>query len=306
MRRLIFIAVLAATVVMWKFSSYGIFLTAAAAAAAIAAVIENFTDKPYNKVTYEKLFLQKGGSPVLTFEGRKRLKGEVVCENFVTGEISRTKADIRKDRTLTLPEQKKCGGLLIRYFSFYRYDLLGLTRRLTVCAADNPVTVLPDGPSAELDDIIAENTGGAELDGAREARPDDRLRRVNLKLTHRFGKPYINTYSPEDKGELWLFADCGFGDRADIIAEMITGIAQLLTARGIRYGLAVPDNEGGVTLMADTDCETVQAEILFMPLYNPKAGGVLLRLLDELDDDTQILAFTPNTTANDERLTLIS
>jgi hypothetical protein len=302
----VFALCFAAALAAGFFTETGLYIAAGLLAALLAAAIENLAEDCRVKVRYEKLFLNKGESPVLIFDGRKRLRGEVVCQNWVTGDISRTDTDIHKDRTLTLSVQDKCGALLIRYFKFYRYDLLGLTKRLAVCCADECVTVLPAGPSAELEDIITETTGGEELDGVREARPDDSLRRVNLKLTHRFGKPYINTYSPDRKGELWLAVDCGHGDRADIIAEKICGIAQLMTAKGMSYGLALPDNEGGVKLMDNTDGDSVQSEILCMQLYSTNVHSIMDKLTDELDEDAEILAFTANDNVNDERITIIN
>lgn len=306
MKLLIFAVCFAAALAAGFFSVIGLYIAAGLLAVLVMAAIENLADNYKVKVSYKKFFLAKSEAPTLIFDGKKRLRGEVVCQNMVTGDISRTNTDIRKDRTLTLPPQDKCGTLLIRYFKFYRYDLLGLTKRLAVCYAEDCVTVLPDAPSAELEDIITETTGGEERDGAREARPDEPWRRVNLKLTHRFGKPYINTYSPDKKGELWLAADCGHGDRADIIAEKICGIAQILTSKGMGYNLALPDTEGGIRLLKNTDSENVQREVLTMPLYNTNAHSIMGRLTEELDNDAEILAFTANDTVNDERITIIN
>ena len=306
MKRLIFAAAFMLSVGLCFFTEVGLYIAAALLAAALAAAVENIIDKPEADVHYDKLFYLKGEAPVLTFSGSKRLKGEVVCRNIVTGDITRIMADADKARTMELPAQKKCGGLLINFSGFYRYDLLGLTKRLIVSSSEEHITVLPDGPAAELDDIIEETVGGAELDGAREARPDDRLRRVNLKLTHRFGKPYINTYSPDDRGELWLFADCGLGDRAEILAEQICGIAHLLSARGTAYGLALPEGDNGIRLIENTDSETVQSEVLNFPLYKTAGKSFAGVLLEKLDDDAEIIAFTADTAIRDERITIIN
>jgi hypothetical protein len=212
--------------------------------------------------------------------------------------------DIKGGGRYELPAQDNCGGLLIRFMSFRRSDLLGITKRTAVCYAEESVTVLPDPIGAEIYDIAETAVGENEPDGAREARPDEPLRRVNLKLTHRFGKPYLNTYTPERTGDLWLYADYGAGDRAGILAEQICGLGQVLTEQGIDYGLAVPYGEDGFKFIENADSEAVMSEVLRFPMYKQVGDGFLEKLCGRIDDG-RIIAFSRKTGFSDERLTVI-
>jgi hypothetical protein len=188
--------------------------------------------------------------------------------------------------------------------SFRRSDLIGITKRTAVCYAEESITVLPDPIGAEIYDIAEAAAGENEPDGAREARPDEPLRRVNLKLTHRFGKPYLNTYTPERTGDLWLYADYGAGDRAGILAEQICGLGQVLTEQGIDYGLAVPYGEDGFKFIENADSEAVMNEVLRFPMYKQVGDGFLEKLCGRIDDG-RIIAFSRKTGFSDERLTVI-
>ncbi len=302
MRRAAFLLLFAAGLVLWYFSPAGLYLSAALLAAAVIAAVENLLDKPEEKVTYDELFPRKGHSPVVTFSGTKRLKGRIPVENLLTGSRTAAEADITRERTFTLPAQNDCGTLLIRFVQFYRYDMLGLTRRLVVCSRDTAVTVMPD--EADISMLTEPDSGGSELDGARELRDGEPLRRMNYKLTHRFGKPYINIYAPESTGELWLFGDLGQGDRAAAAAEKLCTLAQKLTDSGTPFGLALTFGEGRIEMYERPDTETVLSEVLRCPLYR-QAESALPELLRRLPDDAEIIAFTPNDTVRDERLTVV-
>ena len=304
MRTLIFAALFAAALIAGFFTVIGLYIAAGLLAVLAMAVIENLAEDYRVKVRYEKLFLHKGEAPAVIFSGKKRLRGTVLCENLVTGERSSNIVDIHGDGRAVLPVQNNCGALLIRFMTFRRSDLLGITKRTAVCFAEECVTVLPDLPDAELYDIAEAAAGEKEPDGAREARPDEPLRRVNLKLTHRFGKPYLNTYMPERSGKLWLFADYGAGDRAGILAEKICGLAQLLSEQGTDYDLALPANEDGFSLFENADSETVMNEVLRFPMYKFEGKSCLEKLCGNIDDG-RIIAFSRNTKVTDERVTVI-
>ena len=304
MRAVIFWLCFAAALISGFFTVIGLYIAAGLLAVLIAAVTENLAEDYKVKVSYEKLFLHKGEAPAVIFSGKKRLRGTVLCENLVTGERSANVVDIKSGGRYELPAQDNCGGLLIRFMSFRRSDLLGITKRTAVCYAEESITVLPDPIGAEIYDIAEAAVGENEPDGAREARPDEPLRRVNLKLTHRFGKPYLNTYTPERTGDLWLYADYGAGDRAGILAEQICGLGQVLTEQGIDYGLAVPYGEDGFKLIENADSEAVMNEVLRFPMYKQVGDGFLEKLCGRIDDG-RIIAFSRKTGFSDERLTVI-
>ena len=304
MRAVIFWLCFAAALISGFFTVIGLYIAAGLLAVLIAAVTENLAEDYKVKVSYEKLFLHKGEAPAVIFSGKKRLRGTVLCENLVTGERSANVVDIKSGGRYELPAQDNCGGLLIRFMSFRRSDLLGITKRTAVCYAEESITVLPDPIGAEIYDIAEAAVGENEPDGAREARPDEPLRRVNLKLTHRFGKPYLNTYTPERTGDLWLYADYGAGDRAGILAEQICGLAQVLTEQGIDYGLAVPYGEDGFKFIENADSEAVMSEVLRFPMYKQVGDGFLEKLCGRIDDG-RIIAFSRKTGFSDERLTVI-
>ena len=304
MRAVIFWLCFAAALISGFFTVIGLYIAAGLLAVLIAAVTENLAEDYKVKVSYEKLFLHKGEAPAVIFSGKKRLRGTVLCENLVTGERSANVVDIKSGGRYELPAQDNCGGLLIRFMSFRRSDLLGITKRTAVCYAEESITVLPDPIGAEIYDIAEAAVGENEPDGAREARPDEPLRRVNLKLTHRFGKPYLNTYTPERTGDLWLYADYGAGDRAGILAEQICGLGQVLTEQGIDYGLAVPYGEDGFKLIENADSEAVMSEVLRFPMYKQVGDGFLEKLCGRIDDG-RIRAFSRKTGFSDERLTVI-
>lgn len=304
MRAVIFWLCFAAALISGFFTVIGLYIAAGLLAVLIAAVTENLAEDYKVKVSYEKLFLHKGEAPAVIFSGKKRLRGTVLCENLVTGERSANVVDIKGGGRYELPAQDNCGGLLIRFMSFRRSDLLGITKRTAVCYAEESITVLPDPIGAEIYDIAEAAVGENEPDGAREARPDEPLRRVNLKLTHRFGKPYLNTYTPERTGDLWLYADYGAGDRAGILAEQICGLGQVLTEQGIDYGLAVPYGEDGFKFIENADSEAVMSEVLRFPMYKQVGDGFLEKLCGRIDDG-RIIAFSRKTGFSDERLTVI-
>jgi len=304
MRAVIFWLCFAAALISGFFTVIGLYIAAGLLAVLIAAVTENLAEDYKVKVSYEKLFLHKGEAPAVIFSGKKRLRGTVLCENLVTGERSANVVDIKGGGRYELPAQDNCGGLLIRFMSFRRSDLIGITKRTAVCYAKESITVLPDPIGAEIYDIAEAAVGENEPDGAREARPDEPLRRVNLKLTHRFGKPYLNTYTPERTGDLWLYADYGAGDRAGILAEQICGLGQVLTEQGIDYGLAVPYGEDGFKFIENADSEAVMSEVLRFPMYKQVGDGFLEKLCGRIDDG-RIIAFSRKTGFSDERLTVI-
>ena len=304
MKVVIFWLCFAAALISGFFTVIGLYIAAGLLAVLIAAVTENLAEDYKVKVSYEKLFLHKGEAPAAIFSGKKRLRGTVLCENLVTGERSANVVDIKVGGRYELPVQDNCGGLLIRFMSFRRSDLLGITKRTAVCYAEESITVLPDPIGAEIYDIAEAAVGENEPDGAREARPDEPLRRVNLKLTHRFGKPYLNTYTPERTGDLWLYADYGAGDRAGILAEQICGLGQVLTEQGIDYGLAVPYGEDGFKFIENADSEAVMSEVLRFPMYKQVGDGFLEKLCGRIDDG-RIIAFSRKTGFSDERLTVI-
>ena len=304
MRAVIFWLCFAAALISGFFTVIGLYIAAGLLAVLIAAVTENLAEDYKVKVSYEKLFLHKGEAPAVIFSGKKRLRGTVLCENLVTGERSANVVDIKCGGRYELPAQDNCGGLLIRFMSFRRSDLLGITKRTAVCYAEESITVLPDPIGAEIYDIAETAVGENEPDGAREARPDEPLRRVNLKLTHRFGKPYLNTYTPERTGDLWLYADYGAGDRAGILAEQICGLGQVLTEQGIDYGLAVPYGEDGFKFIENADSEAVMSEVLRFPMYKQVGDGFLEKLCGRIEDG-RIIAFSRKTGFSDERLTVI-
>ena len=304
MRAVIFWLCFAAALISGFFTVIGLYIAAGLLAVLIAAVTENLAEDYKVKVSYEKLFLHKGEAPAVIFSGKKRLRGTVLCENLVTGERSANVVDIKSGGRYELPTQDNCGGLLIRFMSFRRSDLLGITKRTAVCYAEESITVLPDPIGAEIYDIAEAAVGENEPDGAREARPDEPLRRVNLKLTHRFGKPYLNTYTPERTGDLWLYADYGAGDRAGILAEQICGLGQVLTEQGIDYSLAVPYGEDGFKFIENADSEAVMSEVLRFPMYKQVGDGFLEKLCGRIDDG-RIIAFSRKTGFSDERLTVI-
>lgn len=304
MKVVIFWLCFAAALISGFFTVIGLYIAAGLLAVLIAAVTENLAEDYKVKVSYEKLFLHKGEAPAAIFSGKKRLRGTVLCENLVTGERSANVVDIKGGGRYELHAQDNCGGLLIRFMSFRRSDLLGITKRTAVCYAEESITVLPDPIGAEIYDIAEAAVGENEPDGAREARPDEPLRRVNLKLTHRFGKPYLNTYTPERTGDLWLYADYGAGDRAGILAEQICGLGQVLTEQGIDYGLAVPYGEDGFKFIENADSEAVMSEVLRFPMYKQVGDGFLEKLCGRIDDG-RIIAFSRKTGFSDERLTVI-
>lgn len=304
MKAVIFWLCFVAALISGFFTVIGLYIAAGLLAVLIAAVTENLAEDYKVKVSYEKLFLHKGEAPAVIFSGKKRLRGTVLCENLVTGERSANVVDIKGGGRYELPAQDNCGVLLIRFMSFRRSDLLGITKRTAVCYAEESITVLPDPIGAEIYDIAEAAVGENEPDGAREARPDEPLRRVNLKLTHRFGKPYLNTYTPERTGDLWLYADYGAGDRAGILAEQICGLGQVLTEQGIDYGLAVPYGEDGFKFIENADSEAVMNEVLKFPMYKQVGDGFLEKLCGRIDDG-RIIAFSRKTGFSDERLTVI-
>lgn len=303
MRRLIFFSVFAAGIVLWRFSAAGLFLSAALLASAVAAVIENLAEKAEVPVTYDKTFLHKGEVPMLAFSGRKRLRGQVVCENIVTQERSFNDVDIGCSRTASLPVQNDCGGLFIRFMCFKRYDLLGLTRRTVVCFSDENITVLPD--PADVSAVTDEVGGEAELDGAREYREGEQLKHINLKLTHRFGMPYMNTYSPEKEGDILIFADIGLGDGAAAAAEMICSLGDSLLAQGTAFNLVLPWGEDDVRTIERPDSETLYFEVLHFPMGGNEGESLLEVLLKQADDDVRMIAFTRNTKVQDDRILCI-
>lgn len=304
MRTLIFALCFAAALAAGLFNEIGLYFAAGMLAVLIAAAAENLADKGEVNVSYERVCINKGGSPVLIFAGKKRLRGRVLCENIVTGERTALDVDIRDERRYVLPAQDNCGGLLIRYTSFYRKDIPGITKRSVVCCAEGYVTVMPDPSAAEVYDMLEAAVGENEPDGAREARPDEPLRKVNLKLTHRFGKPYINTYIPERSDKLWLFADYGAGDRAGVLAEAMCGLAQVLSLHGVEYGLVLPYGEDDFRYTENADSETVMYEVLHFPMYK-SVGVSFLEKLCSRADEGNIIAFAVNTDINDERITII-
>ena len=303
MRRVIFAVLFAAGLLLWRYSPAGLFLSAALLAAAVAAVIENLAENYKVEVRYDRKILQKNEAPLLFFGGKKRLKGQVVCENIVTGERTFTDVDIRKERTAALPAQKDCGGLFIRFMCFRRYDILGLTCRTVVCFSDEYVTVMPS--PAEITEILDKTSGEAERDGAREYRPDEPSRHINFKLTHRFGKPYINTFAPENAGDIIIFADLGLGEDAAKAAEMICSLGDSLLAQGTPFDLVFPDGEEDVRTVERPDSETLYHEVLHFPLSGGEGYSLLGTMLKKADEDARIIAFTKNTKVQDDRLLFI-
>ena len=305
MRRVIFLLMFAAGFALWRISPAGLYLSAALLGAAVVAAAENLLDKGEETVTPHRTFIKKGEAPLLTFSGKKRLVGRIPCENIVTGRLTKQDIDLTRSRTCALSMQEDCGGLFIRFVSFYRYDLLGLTRRIVVCSMEQHITVLPDPCGEEIAELVSETRGESELEGAREYLAGDSLRRVNFKLTHRFGKIYINTYTPEKSGRLCLFADIGLGERAAALAELMCGLAAELSARGIAYDLALPEGNG-VKLIENADIGESLTDVLTCPLHYCAGESCLPELLRRSDDDAQIVAFTQNNAVADERLTIIS
>ena len=303
MKRAAFIALIAAGLILWKFSAAGLYLAAAVIAAGVIAAAENLADKGEVSVSCDEHFPQKGHAPVLTFGGRKQLKGRVLCENIVTGERSAFDVKIGRTRSFALPAQADCGGLFIRFVQFSRCDLLGLTRRTVVCHADGYITIMPE--NTDVSAIFDPSSGEEELDGARELTGGEPLRRLNYKLTHRFGKPYVNIYSPENAGDIWLFGDYGLADGAADAAEKLCALAAFLEERGVPFGLALPCGENDVQLTDRADSESVLQAVLHFPLYSCEGHSVLPALMTRLPDDVQVLAFTRNTAFEDDRVTIL-
>lgn len=306
MRRLIFLLIFGAGLALWRISPAGLYLSAALLGAAILAAAENLLDKREETAVPNSSFIKKGEAPLLILSGKKRLTGRLAAENILTGQRSVHDIDLTRSRTADLGTQEDCGGLFLRFISFYRYDLLGLTRRVVVCSMEEHIAVLPDPCGEELAEMIGESRGESELDGAREYLSGDSLRRVNFKLTHRFGRIYINSYAPESSGRLILFADIGLGGRAAALAELMCGLGAGLNARGISYDLALPDPEGGVRIFENAYMEERLTDVLTCPLAGCEGESRLPELLDLAEENGQIAAFTENNAVTDERLTIIS
>ena len=305
MRRAVFAVLLAAAAVLWIFSPVGGYVFCALLGAAIISAAENFIVSYRCLVSIEKTILHKGEAPVLVFSGNKRLRGEVCVENRVTGDIQRINADILKNRELVLPEQEHCGTLLIRFFTFRRYDLLGLTSRTVVCYAEGePVTVMPDTESSALSELLEDSFGEQEPDGAAEYRPGDQLRHVNFKLTHRFGKIYITRYVPEKGGELWLYVEYGHGENSEKAAEDMCALMTALSAKGISFGAAFMMDE--IQLYPNADRDEMIMELMRYPLYHEQDNSRLAEFLGKIPEDAQVIAFTPEKTAQDDRVTIIT
>ena len=302
MRRLIFALLTAAGLGLWFFvTPAGLYLSAALLAAAMVSAAENLADKPEVRVSYDELFPKKGHAPVLTFGGSKTLRGRVLCENLLTGERCAIDTEIKKDRTLALPAQKDCGRLLIRFVQFSRYDILGLTRRTAVCYAEDVITVMPD--KAEVTAVLDRAAGEEELEGAREYTEGEQLRHINFKLTHRFGRLYLNTYAPEKSGAVVLFGDYGLGEDTAAAAEFLCSLAEGLSAAGIAFGLALPEGGDRVKLTKNISPEDAVIQILHTEMY--KGESLLAELLRQAGDGVQIFAATKNRTLSDDRVTYI-
>lgn len=305
MRRIVFLSVLASAVVLWLFTPVGGYIAAALLAAAVLSAAENMLEKDKEAVHFEKVILHKGEAPVCTFSGSKRLRGEVCIQNLLTGDIQRINADIRKNRAIDLPVQEHCGTLLIRFFTFRRFDLLGLTSRTVVCFAEgSPVTVMPDTNGCILSEELAESFGEQEPDGAAEYFPGDQLRHVNFKLTHRFGKIYITRFVPEKGGELWLYVQTGHGSHAEGAAECMCALMTELSARGISFGAAFCMDD--LTMYPDADCDEMIRELMRYPMSHELMEDKLPQLLLKIPEDAQVIAFVREDTVHDERVTVIN
>ncbi|MBQ8107663.1 MAG: DUF58 domain-containing protein [Ruminococcus sp.] len=261
MRRAAYLILLGAFLLVWIVSPLGLYAALSLILLGVISAAENFLAAGEVSASTVDSIISVGSSPVLGFDtGGKLVRGVVCAENVFTHSVHKQTVRVHHGEKAALDPAVICGGLVFSHEGFVRYDFLGLTRKRVRVSFKGKCAVLPrETALIQLEEIPQ---GELALSGAKEYVEGDELRHVNFKLTHRFSKIFINTYSPEEKGGACVFFETAYStdsSHCDKAAERACSVIRQLCMENRAFSLAFYTEEG-------LFCESVTSADRIMPV----------------------------------------
>lgn len=247
MKRLIYLAALTLSLVLAFYSPAGAYAALALVLAALISAAENLISREAPHAEPAQAVIEEGSTLRLRFQSKKMYKGTLLAENSFTHESIRIPFTAKQSGEIPLTVIQNCGQLSFRFLKLRRSDICALTSKRVSCTISGECTVMPKPKLPADSDAESSASAERELSGAREYSQGDELRRINFKLTHRFSKIYINTFSPEDRGLLCLFFDTRCPADTTVFAEQLrvfAGLDRCLSSQGTDYCAAFLTGDG--------------------------------------------------------------